>query len=235
MTTINLDEYVSAGYFLILKGKRPHWLDEPAGLVLDEILSLECAFCEKLHVGWGWTPGNFQAALDFGIPEVHWEDFRNWCGASDRHDIEVWSMFRSTDAVRRFIAQFIPEDKRDGLVIVGAGVHEENVSEWEGKPFDSEGVELRIPKRLPMEPGGEFLGFDVSSYAHHNFDHTWFSHGHHHGVFQDLGIRPGPLGLIQTREDAIRARQYTSDHDSYDYEYFLLLSYPLALPESPSE
>ncbi len=78
-----------------------------------------------------------------------------------------------------------------------------------------------------MERGGQVLGFDVASYAHYDFDHTWFSHGHHRGVFEDLGIRPGRFGLLQTREEAVLARDYTDAHDGYTYEYWLLIEYPI--------
>jgi hypothetical protein len=83
-----------------------------------------------------------------------------------------------------------------------------------------------------MEKGGQALGFDVASYEAHNFDHTWFSHNHHKGVFQELGVRPGAYGLLQTREEAILARDYANAHDRSvsGYEYWLLVVYPLVPP-----
>ena len=66
----------------------------------------------------------------------------------------------------------------------------------------------------------------ISGGHFNNFDHTWFSHGHHVGVFEELGIRPGRFGLLQTREEAILARDYTDAHDGYTYEYWLLVEYP---------
>lgn len=77
-----------------------------------------------------------------------------------------------------------------------------------------------------MEAGGQILGFEIASYAHHNFDHTWFSHGHHIGIFEELGLRPSRFGLLETREEAIFARDYTDAHDGYTYEYWLLVEYP---------
>lgn len=226
MSEINLDEYYSAGYFLIRKNKRPPWLDEPVGLVPDQVISLERGLCTKFNLGWGWGSDYHTDAIDFGIDETKWAEFVNWCADHQYKDIEGWSMFYSTDAIRRFIRQFIPESKWDRLVIVGAGLHQSCEADWR-EPYGRDGVEIRILQHLPMEQGGHILGFEVSSYAHNNFDHTWFSHGHHKGVFEELGIRPGAYGLLQTREEAIRARDYTDEHDCYGYEYWLLVSYPL--------
>jgi hypothetical protein len=229
-----LDDYYSAGYFLIRKSKRPEWLDEPRGLVPDEIISLEKEFCPKFNVGWTWTPGDKPAALDFGIDEAKWAEFKHWCTDNHRtRNIEVWSMLRSTDVARRVMKQFIPESKWDGLMIIGAGLHKSSEPDWRD-PYGTEGVETRILECLPMEKGGQVLGFDVSSYEAHNFDHTWFSHNHHKGVFQELGVRPGAYGLLQTREEAILARDYADAHDRSvsGYEYWLLVAYPL-IPPTP--
>lgn len=223
---MDIDEYYSAGYFLIRKTKRPDWLSEPVGLVPDEMISLEGAFCPKFHLSWGWNPPNRTEAINFGIDESKWSEFETWCANQREHEIEVWSVFISTSAVHRFIEMFIPDTKREGLTIIGVGLHQSCIIDWE-EPDGTEGVEIRILKRLPIEKDGQILGFDIASYAHHNFDHTWFSHGHQIGVSEELGIRPGKFGLIQTREEAVLVRDYTDKHDGYVYEYWLLVSYPV--------
>lgn len=225
MLKISLDDYYSAGYFLIRKNQRPSWLDEPVGLVPDELISLETEFCPKLSVGWGWVSGSKTQALQFGIDDSQWEEFKTWCGAPDKNEIEIWSMFRSTDAIRRFIDTFIPKTKQDEFTIIGVGLDKSCIDYWQEEPHDTEGVETRVLQQLPMELGGQLLGFDISSYAHHDFFHTWFSHGHHRGVFNELGIRPGKFGLLQTREEAILARDYADSHDGFFYEYWLLVEY----------
>lgn len=226
MSEINLDDYYSAGYFLIRKNRRPWWLNEPEGLVPEELISLETEFCPKVNLGWGGIPGDPDSALAFGIDETKWDEFKQWCAECHGTEIDVWSMFHSTNAIRGFIKQFIPESKREGLVIIGVGLHQSCITDWK-EPHGTEGVETRILQKIPMEHGGRVLGFDVASYAHHNFDHTWFSHGYHKGVFEEYGIRPGPYGLLQTREEALQVRTYTDGRDDWLYEYWLLVSYPL--------
>lgn len=224
MTDINIDDYYSAGYFLIRKNKRRSWLDEPIGLVPDEIISLENEFCLKFQLSWTWEPGDKAEALEFGIDASKWDQFKAWCVAYREHEIEMWSMFRSVHAVRRFIELFISKTKREGLMIVGVGLHKSCIG-WQ-EPHDQEGVEQRVLQQQPMEPGGQILGFDIAGYEYHDFDHTWFSHGHHRGVFNELGIRPGKFGLLQTREEAVLARDHTNANDGRTYEYWLLMEYP---------
>jgi hypothetical protein len=60
-------DYYSAGYFLIRKNKRLSWLDEPVGLVPDEIISLQVQFCPKFHLSRGWGSDNRSKALNFGM------------------------------------------------------------------------------------------------------------------------------------------------------------------------
>jgi hypothetical protein len=227
MSDINLNDYYSAGYFLIRKNKRPWWLAEPEDLVPDELISLQAQFCTKFHLSWAWKLEDRTPALNFGINELLWDEFEQWC-LDHRENIDVWSMFHSTEAIRRFIKQFIPESKWDGLIIVGVGLHQSCEVNWrEPNPEGTEGVEVRISGLFPMEEGGNILGFEIASYVYHNFDHTWFSHLHHRGVFQEHNIRPGAYGLLQTREQAEIACTYTNEHDKYVYDYWLLVSYPL--------
>jgi hypothetical protein len=231
LSDINLDEYYSAGYFLIRKNKRPDWLGEPAGLVPDELISLESEFCPKFHLSWGWGSNDRTEALQFGIDEAKWDEFEKWCTHFNSYEMEVWSMFHSTDAVRRFMKTFIPESKCAGLTIVGVGLHQSCEADWK-EPDGTEGVELRILEHLPLEQGGHILGFEVAGYGYHNFDHSWFSHNHHKGVFEELGIRPGNFGLLPNPDEATRVRDYANEHDQYEhYEYWLLAAYPLTADE----
>lgn len=224
MTDINTDDYYSAGYFLIRKNKRQSWLDEPTGLIPDEVVRLEAEFCLKFHLSWTWEPGDKTEELEFGIDGSKWEQFKAWCAAYHEHEVEVWGMFRSVYAARRVIALFIPKAKQDGLMIVGVGLHKSRIEDWQ-EPYDQEGVKGRILQQQPMEHGGQILGFDIAGYDYHDFDHSWLSHGHHRDVFNELGIRPCKFGLLQIREEAVLSRDYTNAHDGRTYEYWLLAEY----------
>lgn len=231
MSEINLDDYYSAGYFLIRKATAPPWLNNPEKLVPREIISLETEFCPQFNWTWGSDVDRKDDALSFGISEAKWDEFEKWCRDHLNKDIDIWTMFYSPTAAQLFIHEFIPKSTWDGLMLIGAGLHRSCFHYWFGplEPLE-QGVIPRIQQRLPMETSGRILGFDVSGYAHHNFDHTWLSHHHHQGVFKEHGIRPDGYGLLATREEALLARDYTIAHDGYDdYEYWLLVSYPLEI------
>lgn len=230
MSDINLDDYYSAGYFLIRKNTAPFWLNNPEHLVPKEIISLESEFCPQFNWTWGSDLDRKDDALSFGINETKWSEFEKWCRDHLNKDMHIWTMFYSLTAARLFTHEFIPKSKWDGLMLIGAGLHSSCIAEWMELPEPpTEGVEFRLQQHLAMESGGQFLGFDVASYAHHNFDHTWFSHHHHQGVFKEYGIRPGTLGLLPTPKEAEIACNYTNEHDGYYYDYWLLVSYPLEI------
>ncbi len=230
MIDVNLSDYYSVGYFLTRRAKRPFWFEEPAGLIPDTFISLEEAFYPKLNLGWGWNEEYRPQAQEFGIKDEQWHEFQEWCINAHHQEIDVWCMFYSPSFIRKFIQQFFSDNHHD-LIILGVGLHRMYWNEWTEIPLteNTEGVEKRLLQKLPMEDGGVVLGFDISSYAYHNFDHTWFSHGHHLGVYETLGIRPNQDGLVAIREDAIRARNYTNEHDEHFYDEWLLISYPLML------
>jgi hypothetical protein len=227
---INLSDYYSAGYFLTRRAKRPFWLDEPVGLVPVTFISLESSFYPKLNIVWTWNPENRVSAEKFGIKDEQWQEFQEWCKNAHHQEIDASCMFYSTAFVRKFIQQFFSDNYHD-LIILGVGMHHTYWSEWmkvELHP-NAEGVETRILQKLSIEEGGTPLGFDISSYAHGDFDHTWFSHGLYVGIYQTLGIRPNQDGLINTRDDALHARNYANQHDKHFYDEWLLISYPLML------
>lgn len=228
MNDINLDDYLSVGYFLIRKNIRPFWLNEPTGLIAENIISLETEFCDKFTLLWGWNE-DYEPAVKFGIDQEKVYELKSWGLDYHHKDIDVWSMFYSTDSARAFIQYFIPESKYDGLMLIGAGLHHSFHDDWLDDDEKLEGVEKRILEKLPIETGGQTLGFDISSYAYGDFDHTWFSHLHYRGVFEEHGIRPGQYGLLQTQKEAVIARDYANLHDGYTYDYWLLVSYPITL------
>ncbi len=227
MSNIKLADYYSAGYFLIRKNQRPFWLIDENNLVSQEMISLETQFCPQFNLYWGWSDNRRDKALAFGIDKTKLDELKEWC-LYDRQDrVDVWGMFHSPAIARDFINRFIAKSTYDGLYIIGVGLHHTCLEDWQ-EPYGDEGVETRILQQLPMETGGDILGFDVAGYAHNAFDHTWFSHMHHMGIFQELGIRASEYGLLQTREEALQVRDYTDIHDkNMGYEYWLLVSYPL--------
>src|SRR5688572_21551741 len=169
---IDLNDYYSGGYFL-LRADKPDWPQLKTDLLPEKLVSLSTCMCPRVSVGWGWIPGDRQAALDFGIPKDRLDDFIKWCGYASETEIGVWSMFSSPDNARQFIRRFLP-DITD-LKIIGVGLPqdlaEKNWLHSEGQR--DEGVEKQIQQQLPIKLGGEILGFDVVTYSYNDFGDSW--------------------------------------------------------------
>lgn len=201
---MNLDEYYSGGYFL-LRADKPNWPQLQTDLLPQKIISLSRHICPRLEVYWGWTPGNPEAALKFGIPETKLNDFLAWCQSGYQNDLDVSSMFYSPEAARRFIKQF--DLNTDDLYLIGAGLPKEvEEKNWREESNERiEGVEKQIEQHFVLETGGTLLGFDVTSYAHHDFECSWFCNYLHQDIFSLYGIRPNQYGLLETYDEAKRS------------------------------
>jgi hypothetical protein len=144
------------------------------------------------------------------------------------------SMFHSTDGARRFVAYFLPEVAN--LYLIGVGLHHElETARW-GIPDTQEthGVTARISQHLPLEVDGTMLGFEVVSYAYHDFGHSWLCGGLEREMHDLYGIRPNPYGLIDTFTDAKKVHDWIAEDnlqgtraEPEPYAPWLLVSYPL--------
>lgn len=250
---IDLADYYSGGYFLI-RAENPDWY-EPVKIELgvDKLLSLSQCICPRLEVYWGWTPGDPEAAIGFGIPETKLDEFAEWCSVFPQTEIASMSMFYTVEAARRFIERFLPNT--DGLYLIGAGLYKplEAVG-WNLSPEQMrikntitvnlllqtdrraiEGIEDQIEQHLPLAEGGTPLGFEVVSYAYNNFGHSWLCSGLQKHMHELFGIKPGQFGLIQTREEAQKTYDWIMEDrgdgnhrgEPEPYAYRLLVSYPL--------
>ena len=161
---IDLKDYYSGGYFLIrsetLDARLSETVELPegmkpvpfgsSGLLPGKILSYSEHMADKLHIHWGWKPGNRKAAIEFGIPAERLQDFILWCGTDYRSDADYDGMFFSVNAARQFIQNF-QLDTTD-LCIIGAGLHKElALADWQEEPqseIDDVGIEKRIRQQV---------------------------------------------------------------------------------------
>jgi hypothetical protein len=234
---IDLNDYYSGGYFL-LRADKPDWSTLQSDLLPEKLVSLSTCMCPRVSVGWGWNPGDKQAALDFGIPKDKLDEFVDWCGYASETEIGVWSMFSSLDNARQFIRRFLP-DATD-LKLIGVGLRqdlaEKNWLHSEGQR--DEGVEKRIQQQLPIELGGEILGFDVVMYNYNDFGDSWLCSDLQHEMHNLFAIRPNQYGLLNNAVDARKIYEWIDEGEMLGihraepepYDFWLLLSYPLQIP-----
>jgi hypothetical protein len=230
---MNLDDYCSGGYFLMRSG-RPDW-KSPWGAHLPEgnLISLSTCICrDRLSVSWGWTPGNLEAALRFGIVESRIEEFVTWSRDDFLKSVGYDGMFHSVDAARNFARRF-EIDRRD-LFIIGAALPRLLHELWTGEASDAAGIDKRIQACLVVEPGGVVLGYDIVSFRYGDFGHSWLCSGLDKDMHELYGIRANHHGLLATYEDAKQVNDWIAEDDCKGqraepepYDFWLLMSYPL--------
>ncbi|MCK6579189.1 MAG: hypothetical protein L6Q98_13915 [Anaerolineae bacterium] len=231
--SVDLTEYCSGGYFL-LRANRPDWPAQftqlwPAG----RLISLSACICpSRLQVYWGWTPGDREAALSFGIPEARWEEFREWCGVEYHETLDRVSMFYTPDGARAFVRRFNLET--DNLYLIGAALPRSFRPAWIDGERDNEGIARRIKQGLSVEAGGRPLGYDVVSTSYADLAHSWLCSGLDKDMNEQFGIRANDNGLLSTYADAKRVNDWIAeDHEQgtraepEPYNFWLLLDYPI--------
>lgn len=237
METVELQDFYSGGYFLI-RANHPGWDQLKSELIPEQLISLSNCICPKFNVNWGWTTGDKQTALDFGIDKNRLEEFLDWCGHEYKETMDMWSMFYTSNDVRQFINRFHVHTEK--LYIIGAALPRSiEEIDWQESDDDAYGIEKRIEQHLPIESGGETLGFEVVSFEYSSFGHSWLCHYLHEDVNRTFGIRPNRYGLFQTLGDAMTVLKWIQAGGDegrahhLPYDVWQLLSYPLEVGTSP--
>lgn len=233
METIDFSDFYSGGYFLLRSG-RPDW-PSPFGAFLPEgnLISLSKCICSKrLSIVWRWTPGDKQAALEFGIRENQWDEFVSWIGSEYREQMDLLSMFYTPNAAREFIRRF--ELNTDNLFIIGAGLPKEAHEAWVKEEADNEGIAKRIKQAVRLDEAGTPLGYDIVSYSYTDFSHSWLCSYLDNEMYELFGIRSNDLGLIDHYADAKKVNEWIAEDDGKGmraepepYDVWLATSYSL--------
>lgn len=229
MPDVNLNDYYSAGYFL-LRANHPGW-DIPTALFPEHLISLSGCICPRLVLTWGWSPGSQQEAVDFGIPVDEFEALAAWCQNNGDSEFGFPGVFYSTDNARRAVKRFrIPTET---LYIIGVGFPRDlEEMGWPGAESDDRdyGIKQQIMRHLPLASGGEVLGHEVVSFDHGDFGHSWVCN---HIYEEPFGFSPNSRGLISRYEDARKVYDWIAEDDlkglraePEPYYIWLLVSYP---------
>lgn len=231
---IDLTNFYSGGYFLI-RAHHPEWPQFNYELLPAAPISLSVRVCPRVRVHWGWIPGDREGARVFGIPETKLDECLEWCAREYDTDMDMWSMFYSPAAARRFIRRF--DLPTENLYLIGAGlpIHLE-AQDWRAFYDEKEdyGIEKRIHQQLPIEEGGQSIGFEVVSFEGGDLSNSWLCSGLEKDMHDLFGIRPNAFGLIDTLEDAIKVYTWIKEDEMKGtraepepYDVWLLLNYPL--------
>ncbi len=141
-------------------------------------------------------------------------------------------MFYSPESARSFIKRF--DLNTENLFIIGAGLPKELHQAWVEEEADNEGIAKRVKQGLPVEAGGEPLGYDVVSYSYHDLAHSWLCSGLDRDMNELFGIRTNDIGLLDTYADAKQINDWIAEDEGKgtraepeNYDFWLLMSYPV--------
>lgn len=222
MRDILLNEYVSAGYYLIRLSKRADYM--PPELMPDQILSASSIICEHFPASWAieWASANAeersQKSAAFGISQNDLPRVIEWATGSKEFG---WpSAFYTLAGARKSRKQFIP-NARD-VVSIGLGLHRSNVEEFLNdarpsppkpgySPQGATGIFECISSGKRIAGGGDFAGFELLATMFGMLADSWLHHGLERNCAEKLSITPNRHGLIGSWEEAVRCTQLASE------------------------
>jgi len=220
-----IDDFVSGGYLLAQPYVRPDGVPEdfvPVDVVGSPVLT--ASPCET-HVlpsrEWfsSWLPRptreeqEREASL-WGVPVHAVTDLVGWAskkateGRLLHHDA-----FVDVGVAREFALRFLPPGR--DVRLLGLGLRRDvaaeflrAVAERDASHYGSwgggapTGVRDGIERRVPLEPGGRSLGYEVLSVALGEQRDSWHCNALERWFRDDYGVHPKPGGLLATYADA---------------------------------
>jgi hypothetical protein len=236
---VNLTDFSCAGYFII-RASPPPWNRYDATVVdaqyphveriSNKVLSLSDCVCPKFSVSWGWIPESPTQAQHFGISPTAFGHYKRWCNESP-HAPKVSGVFNNPSDARICVRE-LKLDTTD-LWIIGCGLPnwqlpDDNIKLTKEPANDIEG---NLQRRLPLDPTGEFIGFDlVYQWLPSVFDCSWLCHPYtFQPIHDDPTVNFTELGLIANEASALHAYQIQPNKpgDVEFCDYWLMYSYNL--------
>ncbi|MBZ0320841.1 MAG: hypothetical protein K8L91_30790 [Anaerolineae bacterium] len=233
--SIELSDYVSAGYYITKYMTRGDW--QSAGLLPEKLLSVShCLAKIAPIVYWANSQEDFDA---FGIPDTLRPEFEQWC--SDRFDIEIGfpDVIYHLQTARDFISRFIP--KKEDIFLLGAGLHKDFVELFlnfeqpllkeYAKDEPERGLSHIIRQRSSVLDG-EILGYEVVCSDFGDINHSWLCNGLEKDGWERFQIRPNQYGFIESYAEAKTLTEFImTDPAIYGepgfYMPLLIINYPL--------
>jgi len=246
MALTQLDQYLSAGYFLsrLVDPVRPGH----RAITLGHDHSPRRFFPESWALSWCKEQPEHRVrnAQHFGIAEADLGRVHAWADAAFSKAFGAWDViFRIEDArsvARSFLAG------AQGLELWGLGVHRSVLQELrEGTepppqvpgyaPTGASGVHLTAELGQPLAPGGTPLGHEpLIAEVGCSFNSPASLHLDEVAVWSRLGVQPNGHGLIDSYDEALAGcREFASAKvagpaPQSDWFPGLLVRYPIAFP-----
>ncbi len=216
------EHYVTGGYFLARPIPRPSYL--PVDLLPEKIFS--ASHCIGRLIPDNWRALNWEGldekqrredAPRLGVEKAQIPELVRWVNERWRAEQLGWGdVFYSADVARSFVGHF--RLSIQDLVLFSIALHRDYTNLFIAETRSPEkiipsGISLMVQKAIPIEEGGEALGYDVLGYQL-AWSHSWLCYGFAKEANEKLGIRPNSHGFIQTPEDAKKVADLANRSDA---------------------
>lgn len=158
-----------------------------------------------------WNENDAAEATVFGVPPSRLADVASWYRQHFDVDLGAPNVAFSPAVISGFVEAFVED--REGLVILGCGLAEadrERILSDHPAPtgLGEYGVYLMLERGVPMEPGGEVLGFEILSYEY-GLEHSWLCNHLEEEARSVLRITPNlDTGFLDSYEEAATVARY---------------------------
>jgi hypothetical protein len=209
MQTINFDDYIGGGYFLVKLVPRPPELGEP---LPQTILTLSNCFTEIAPDD--WTVGGYKyedserasEAKKFGIPAEVVPEL-----------VKLMTQETGTLLPRAFPNLSVGMEfyrccaAKLEFALVGIGLHRSLTTSFH-QQLDKDinggyGLVERVDLDQPLAKGGRPLGYEPLGFEGTHF-HSWLCHSMPKEASERLGLLPNRDGFIDTLDDAVRITEH---------------------------
>lgn len=208
METVNFDDYIAGGYFLVKLIARPQELGET---LPQTILTLSNCFTDIAPDDWtveGYKYEDIERASEakkFGIPASVVPQL-----------VKLMTQESGTFLPNAFPCLSVGEEfhrysAKDEIALVGIGLHRSLTSSFH-QHLDKDinrgyGLVERVELDQPLAKGGRPLGYEPLGFSGTHF-HSWLCHWMPKEASERLGLFPNENGFIDRLDDAVRITQH---------------------------
>ncbi len=241
METIDLNDYVSGGYYIGAYTSRP---DNKKSYLPERIVSVSDCRGDLTHVSWLILDDEiYSTHLEKqGLPKDKQDKARNWYKTNWENSISYPDGFYSLQTARQFASNFMV--LREEHFIVGIGLHttfaagfvkendaltaqlvsDEKIKKWQLKRDEPCGVNKIIRQHILLESYGKLLGFEPVVYFT-DFSCNYLCTCEQFDMIDKFNAYPNSYGLIDSFEIASEVRKWRGSDE--DYYPWLIVQYPI--------